>query len=142
MLYYKTRTFLEFPCILKEIGSRKTFPQRFLIKYLRLIFILAQFPFSASEMELGYNPLKLNVRVTTDMRKSSESSNFVHRHSLVFNLPCDNKSLAITQEEKSAIRLSIKILFYCKLMSTYFVRDCRYLKRLDFKHKLQIGQMN
>ena len=36
-----------------------------LTKYLRLIYVLAQFPFATSEMELDYYHLKLTVRVAS-----------------------------------------------------------------------------
>ena len=99
-------------------------------------------------MELNYYYHKFNVRVasrlvsrpvsqlkTYNLRKwrsfsKNSKKKKTRRHSLMPSPRSKNKRLAMVQENwtKSAIKLSIKVLIYLIriLVSTYFLRDCRW----------------
>ena len=48
-----------------------------LTKYLKLFYVLAQFPFIISEMEPGYQQQKLNVRVVSRLAKRLKTQDLI-----------------------------------------------------------------
>ena len=61
--------FLKLSCFLKETGNRRKFSRQSFTNYLRLIHVLAQFPFTTSEMARDNQHQILNVLIASRVSK-------------------------------------------------------------------------